>query len=307
MSDNITLLQNCITDRHFEQVQSGFTPLDFRHNPAPELREFQIFRELYASGAHKKTDLLGAVSTRFQGKSLLDGNDVRRWIAENPGYDVYVVNPFPQFAYTHKNLWQFSESTRDPNFTAKSQAVFDKAGIDFDLANAGHHNNSILSACSYWFGNAGFWQAYMDEVINPVLDLTRDQLGPELHDFLYTHQDYYGVATHGCGSLPFVLERTVSLFLANRPGIKRLFYPADRARTLACCLFPFERDLVRLFGDKIDQWDREQYTGPDMEDYFRMSSMMCGNGWRLYFKFHPISFEGDNPRAHAPWFNQLGT
>lgn len=299
----IRLLQNCIDERHFGLVQAGFEPLDFRHNPHPELREFQIFKELYEAGEHKKADILGAVSTRFQGKSILDGNDVHRWISENPGYEVYVINPYPQFAYTHKNLWQFSENTRDPDFTRKSQGVLDRAGLDYNLNSVGHHNNSILSCCSYWFGTSSFWESYMQDMILPIMNLTQAELGSELYSFLYEEQEYYGVAAHGCGSLPFLLERSVSLYLQKHREIRSLFYPADRARVYQCCMFPFERDLVTLFADKVDQWDAEGGENEEMETYFHFSSRMCGAGWRLHFKFHPMSFEGGNPRTKMPWSN----
>lgn len=297
----IRLLQNCIAEHHFGLVQPGFEPLDFRHNPHPEMREFQIFQELYESQEYKKSDILGAVSTRFSGKSLLDGNDVRHWISDNPGYEVYVVNPYPQFAYTHKNLWQFSENTRDPNFTNKSQAVLERAGLDYRLDALGHHSNSILSCCSYWFGTPSFWEAYMQDMVLPILKLTRSELGEDLYSFLYEEQEYYGVAAHGCGSLPFLLERSVSLYLQKHREIRSLFYPADRERVYQCCIFPFERDLVTLFGDKVDRWDAEGGGGEEMETYFHFASRMCGNGWRLHFKFHPMSFEGGNPRTRMPW------
>jgi hypothetical protein len=300
----IRLLQNCVEDRHLDMVQAGFEPLDFRHNPQPELREFQIFRELFARGEHRRADVLGAVSLRFQGKSRLDGNQVRRWIEDNPGYDVYVVNPYPQLPYTHKNNWQFSENTRDENFTAKSQRVFDRVGLTFDLSRVGHQTNDNLSMCSYWFGSAVFWEAYMAEVVLPVLNADRHLLGQELYDFLYQPQFYYGVARLPCGSLPFVLERSISIFLAKSRGLKALFYPADRERVLACCLFNFEREIVSLHGDMVDRWIELGYDGEDMDSYFQMTSRMCGSGWRLYFKYHPISFENPDQRAVLPWFQR---
>uniref|UniRef100_E6VN07 Uncharacterized protein n=1 Tax=Rhodopseudomonas palustris (strain DX-1) TaxID=652103 RepID=E6VN07_RHOPX len=301
----LTLLQNCIEPQHRNMIQKGFDAFDFCHNPRPELREFQIFKELFESGEYKKSDILGAVSIRFQGKSLLDGDDVRAWIGENPGYDVYVVNPYPQFVYTHKNLWQFSESTRDPDFTRKSQAVFDKVGIKVDLARTGHQTADVLSTCSYWFGSPAFWSAYMEDVVLPVLDAGRDLLGDDLYNFLYEPQFYYGRAIRSCGSLPFLLERSLSMYIANSPGIKSKFFPAPRERVLACCLFNFEKELVHLFGDMIDRWDAENYQGEAMEDYFAMASRMCGAGWRLYFKYHPISFEAEDVRSSKPWHDCL--
>jgi hypothetical protein len=302
----IRLLQNCIEDRHFANIQAGFEPLDFRHNPRPELREFQVFRELFERREHKRADILGAVSLRFQGKSLLDGEQVRGWIKENPGYDVYVVNPYPQFPYTHKNMWQFSENTRDKNFTANSQMVFDRVGVDFDLSNTGHQANNILSMCSYWFGTSAFWEAYMEGVVLPVLNADRSMLGEQLHNFLYQPQFYYGVATTRIGSLPFLLERSVSMFLAKSKGLRAKFYPASRERVLACCLFSFERELVSLYGDMIDGWVESGYQGEDLESYFDMASQLCGAGWRLHFKYHPISFEFCDPRPSLPWFQTHG-
>ena len=300
----ICLLQNCVEDRHFEMVQPGFEALDFRHNPEPRLREFQIFRELYQRGEHRRADILGAVSLRFKGKSLLDGTQVRRWIEDNPGYDVYVVNPFAQVPYMHKNNWQFSETTRDPEFTAKSQRVFDRAGVRFDLARTGHQTVNSLSMCSFWFGSPAFWNAYLEEVVLPVLDLDRNKLGPELHDFLYQPQFYYGVARFPCGSLPFMLERSLSMFIARSKGLRALFYPADRERVLACCLFNFEREIVSMHGDMVDRWIAEGHEGEDMDAYFRMTSRFCGAGWLFYFKHHPISFENPDQRAALPWFRR---
>ena len=303
---NVRLLQNCIESKHFDEVQRGFEPLDFRHNPHPELREFQIFRELYERGEYLRSDVLGAVSIRFKAKSLFDGDHVRRWIESNPGYDVYIVNPNTQHPYIHKNHFQFSENTRDPLFTAKSQDVFDRIGIAFDLFNIGHQTNDILSASSYWFGTPDFWHAYMNDVVLPVLNAGRDVLGDKASAFLYEPQFYYGVAAHPCGSLPFLLERTVSLYLAQNRNIKAKFYPVDRQRVLDCCLFTFEREIVSLYGDMVDRWIAEDYSGPEMDDYFRWSSRMVGAGWRLYFKQHPISFEGgENPRKAFPWFKDL--
>jgi len=295
----IRLLQNCIETNHFDRVQSGFEPLDFRDNRRPDLREFQIFRALYEQGEHRKVDVLGAVSIRFEGKSLLDGTQVRQWIEDNPGYDVYVVNPYPHWPYLHKNFWQFSENTRPPElkFTARSQAIFDRLGIDFDLANTGYQSNRIFSACSYWFGSEKFWDEFMTDVVLPVLNARREDLGDELYDFLYKPQSYYGVTSHPCGGLPFLLERSVSMYLAKARNIRAKFYPASRERIEACCMFDFERDVVTRFGDMVDGWAADETAVPEMDRYFEMTSRMCGAGLRLYFEYAPPNFEGKNLRV----------
>ena len=301
-AQNVRLLQNCIEDRHLGAIIPGFESLDFRHNPRPELREFQIFDELYARGEHRSAEIVGAVSSRFLAKGLIDGHEVRRWIEANPGFDVYVTNPFPQYAYASFNNMERARIThRDPELGLRYQRVLNKAGVDLDMTDVGRQHNGNYGLNSYWFGSARFWDRFMLDLVLPVIRLTRGELGSELHDFLYAPTPYWGVATHRPGNLPFLIERATSLFIQREFAQSSLHYSHTRCQILACCVYPFERDIVRLFADEVDAWDRSGCYEARAKAYFEHANQHVMRGRQAYILRYPLDFGNGDPRLSFPW------
>lgn len=300
---NIQLLQNCVFDHHFERPIPGFDMLDCRQNLHPEWREFQIFEQLYREGRHHSANVLGAVSSRFEAKALIDGHAVRRWIEANPGKEVYVVNPWPQWCYANFNL-----NTRAaiihamPDFLTLSQRVLEKARVPLHIAAVGRQHNGNYGMSSYWFGSPRFWEKMVTELVIPVTHLSRSEIGPELHDFLYKPAPYYGQAAHRPGGLPFLLERATIQYIQAEFGTSAAFYPRTREQILDCCVFPFERDLILQFGDDVDLWDSTGCYTPKALAYFHDAEQFCAHGWLAFMNRHPVSFDHGNPRPHLPWF-----
>lgn len=301
----IRLLQNQIDPTRENRLIDGFEAFDFRSNPHPEWREFQIFEHIVEHGIHRTADVLGAVSSRFQAKGLLDGNDVRHWIGANPGYEVYVTNPWAHMCYCN-----FSSNDRspiihgDPDVLHRFQAVLDKAGVSLDFMTRTRQHNGNYGLCSYWFGTPRFWEGLMVELVSPIIHLSRTELGSELHDFLYRPMQYYGDARHRPGALPFLLERATCLYISAAFASSAAFYPRTRQQILDCCVFPFERDLVKLFGDRVDEWDAQGCYGPDAMTYFRHATEHANHGWLLYGNMHAVSFDRGDPRPRLPWFRK---
>lgn len=302
----IRLLQNCLTPDHFSSLIPGFEALDFRANPRPECREFQIFEHVYENGLHRGAGILGAVSSRFEAKTLLDGHDVRRWIQGHPGKDVYFVNPWPQWIYANFNVNERGAIIHGvPEFVSYSQRILDKAGIPLHFESVGRQHQGNFGMSSYWFGSPRFWEKFVSELVIPVIHLSRSELGSELHDFLYQPVDYYGIAHHRPGGLPFLLERATSLYIQAEFARSALYYPRTRQQVLDCCVFPFERDLVRQFGDQVDAWDTEGCYDAQAMAYFHNAAHLSAHGWLAYMKLHPVGFDHGNPRPHLPWFRQV--
>lgn len=298
----IRLLQNCIEDRHLDEIIPGFESLDFRHNPRPELREFQVFDELYARGEHKSADIVGAVSSRFHAKGLIDGHEVRRWIRANPGFDVYVTNPRPQNVYLCYNNFERGRITHeDPLLQERYQRVLDRAKVDLDILHVGRQHARNYGMCSYWFGSALFWDRFMTELVTPVIRLGRSELGTELHDFLYEPTPYWGVSVHRAGALPHLLERATSLFINATFSSRVAYYQRTREQVLACCIYPFERDLVELFGDRVDAWDAEGSYDDQARAYFEHANQHVMHGRLAYLTRYPLDFGQGNPRLQFPW------
>lgn len=309
-SDNahrsIRLFQNCIDSSHLNALIPGFEAFDFRVNPRPELREFQIFPHIVEEGLHMTAEVTGAVSSRFRAKSLFDGLDVRRWIEGTPGKDVYVVNPWPQCSYSVFNHHVRGNIIHeDPSFDLKCQQVLDRAGVELNFANPGRQHNRNHGMCSYWFGTKAFWEGFVNDVILPVTRLTRSELGQELFAFLYEPIHYYGKAVHRPGALPFMLERVTSLYIGSAFAKTAAFYPHSREEILRCCLFPFEQDLVLQFGDQIDAWDAVHDTSPDVMAFFDSLTKHSVNGWLAYSRLYPLDFDHGDPRPRLPWASQL--
>lgn len=302
----IRLLQNCIEDRHFSELIPGFEPLDFRHNPRPGLREFQIFDELFAQGLHRSADLVGAVSSRFFAKGLIDGHDVRRWIEATPGQAVYVTNPRPQNVYLCFNNFDRGRIThQDDQLQQRYQRVLDLAGVPLDVVHVGRQHGGNYGMCSYWFGTPHFWERFMTDLVLPVIRLSRNELGSELHEFLYAPTPYWGVSEHRAGALPHLLERATSLFIDAEFSGRSAHFQRTRAQVLACCLYPFERDLVELFGDRVDAWDAAGTYDESAMAYFRHANQHVMSGRLTYLQRYPLDFGHGDPRPRFPWHDRL--
>lgn len=299
----IRLLQNCVFDRHFQEIIPGFEPLDIRDNPRPEWREFQVFSRVMEQGLHQSADIVGAVSSRFLAKTCLDGDAVKKWIALNPGKQVYVVNPWPQWTYAYYNtLDRVPLVHQQEDILDKFQRVLDLAKVPLDFSRRTRDHQGNFSMSSFWFGSVPFWERIMTDLVFPVLHLTRRELGSDLHDFLYQPIPYYGQADHRPGALPFLLERATTLYLKAEWTDRSAFFLRTRQQVLDCCVFPFERDLVNLFGDTVDAWDRAGTYHDEAMSYFRQAGEHVTRGWLLYLGQHPVSFDHGNPRPDLPWF-----
>lgn len=284
---NLGLYQNCIFKEDFDRLAPGFEPLDFTHNPRPSLREFQIFQHIFDQRLYANYELLGAVSINFEKKAKLNGNDIRNWIEANPGYDVYIVNPFPQFAYCHLNLWQFSDNRSTFPFTERSAQSLEECGVPGLVNPQARQSNAALATCSYWFGNSLFWERYMTEVVIEVLATDPARLSPEVRHFLYEPTYYYAnYANRGVpvGNIAFLLERTLSEFVVReKDTIRSLFFPIDRQRLLRCCLFEFEREIIRGNADRVDALDR-QGSPAELRAYFDKISPGAASQWTQHFE-----------------------
>lgn len=305
---NIRLLQNCIFPSQLISVQPGFEAFDYRSNPRPELREFQIFEHLFVNEMYNTAEVFGAVSSRFHAKTLLRGPELKRWIESTPGYEVYYVNPWPQWSYANFNSHVRARIIHGGNeFLLNSQKVLDLARVPLDFLSPGRQHNKNYGMSSYWFGTPKFWRKFMQELVFPVTRLTASELGSALHDFLYRPLAYHGKSIHRAGALPFLLERATNLYLQAQFADEVAYYPRSRAQILASCLFPFERDLIELAGDQVDAWDEAGVYDRDAMDYFENATLHVSAGWLSYMGRHQVDFDHGDPRPHLPWFARENT
>ena len=148
----ITIYQNYITEEDRQMLDPSFVPFDWRHNPTPELYEIAIFFDFFKSGRYKETDYVGVVSKKFFDKTKISGAKFIEFIRNNPGKDVYFINPFPQHAYFSFNVWQIGEIYHK-GISSATQHLFNRANIPVKIDQLGRNNHNTLLYCNYWVGN----------------------------------------------------------------------------------------------------------------------------------------------------------
>lgn len=200
-----------------EQCDEAFIPYDNSQSKEPEWREYAVFREHYLNNAHKKTKYCGILSWKFNQKTNISGKEFLTFIENNPGYDVYFINPWPDLADVFNNVWQQGEIWHH-GLIMKTQKIFDRLGYNIDLSAVRNDERDTLY-CNYWVGNADFWERYMEFTLPVYNELKYRLTSSEYHQFHKTDQQASGASV-----IPYIMERMFSTLLWRDPSIKALGY-----------------------------------------------------------------------------------
>jgi hypothetical protein len=207
-------------------LEPAFIPFDNAASPAPEQMEYRVFRDGYQRGLTREADYTGFVSWKFRQKTRVTGDVFVDFIRDNPGYDVYFINPFPA-ELLWRNVWVQGE-TFHPGLLGFAQTIFDR--LDYDIRLASLDNLADTAAyCNYWVGSSEFWDRYM-EFTEPIYDHLVNDLSAAERELLWSRADRQIEASY----FPFIFERMFSTLLASDSSIKAHAYrysePALRAR-----------------------------------------------------------------------------
>ncbi|MBS0617601.1 MAG: hypothetical protein JSR44_05395 [Spirochaetes bacterium] len=198
-------------------IDPAFTAYDNTANANREFAEYHIFEKEFNAGRVAADALTGYVSWKFCAKTRLAGAEFVRFIAANPGYDVYFVNPFPLQVKFFKNLWLQGEFYH-PGILQLAQGIIRRAGYDIDLAMEIHSRDTALY-CNYWVGTQAFWNRYM-EFTRPIVEMLRSGLSyaekTRLHSIADRDNDFSFVA--------FIIERLFTTLINYDKSIRTLAY-----------------------------------------------------------------------------------
>jgi hypothetical protein len=268
-SSDVLVFQNVYDDSVISQLDPSFLPVDGRRNARTDTREFGLFLRMFHSGLYRCAPLTGILSPKFNEKAKISGSEFLNFIRRNVGYDVYFVNPFPQNAYYTYNVWYHGELAHR-GLMALAGILFERAGYDTKVIYDDRDSHETLLYSSYWVGNQHFWNGYM-AMITRLME-TVEAMPSRLLD------RYFSIANYDFGTvsyLPFIFERTFSAYLHMNPKIGALSYPFLREEILNHCYGgEFEREIVRTFGDVVDEIDRRgQYTQADRQTIFSLHAL----------------------------------
>lgn len=196
-----------------------FIPYFKPENEEREWREYWTFTK-NAPKVIKSKGLTGYISWKFEQKSKIPAEKFIRFIRDNPGHDVYFLNPFPLDAQLFDNVWRHGEFYH-PGLMAMTQQILDKLKYRINLQNL-RHDPAAVGYSNYWVGNGKFWKAYMD-FTRPVAEYIRNKATAEEREFIYSIAD----PVSNCSHIPFVFERMFTTLLVSNPQIRYTAYTYD--------------------------------------------------------------------------------
>jgi hypothetical protein len=195
-----------------DSIDPSFTPYDNTVNLRPAWCEYGIFQKEFKKGTCAE-NITGFLSWKFNDKTGLNGTQCRNWIENNPGHDVYFINPFGEFIRKKqfKSVWHHGEYNH-PGLLPMAQDFMDRAGYGIDLYEL-IMDKSQTAYCNYWFGTPAFWKRYID-FCDPLYQLIENELTEIEQQKIYQQAD-----PSGCCYIPYMFERLFSTLLCTDENI----------------------------------------------------------------------------------------
>ncbi|MFC6051444.1 hypothetical protein A6M14_01040 [Acinetobacter sp. Ac_877] len=220
---NINLYQIQYDENTAAKDASGLLTFDCRENPEFLKREtahlIRFYDELIVHA--NNDDYFGLFSPKFEQKVGLKIHQVKDFISDNQGYDVYLFNPFPMLVYKYMNMWEQSELNH-PGILNIVDELFEKSGIDFKASSLSRQTESQVVYCNYWVGKKEFIDNFI--CFLKRLEKTIDE-NENLKTKIFNDAQYD--LSEAC-FYPFVFERLLSVYLCLNPTYKAISYKYNR-------------------------------------------------------------------------------
>ena len=202
----IKIYQIYFKEDQVSQLEKDFIPYDNINNYNGE-GEFYIFLKEYLSGNVKDNDITGYLSWRFKQKTQISGENFKNFIENNPGNDLYFINPYPYLMNSHHNSWMQGEGCH-PGIINLIKEVFSQIGYDPDLITSQRHDTSRSTYCNYWVGNKIFWDRYI-AWCKPIYYYIKTNNDPEFRRKMFDINPSNGPHCY----FGYILERIINVFI----------------------------------------------------------------------------------------------
>ena len=247
----------CYAPGMIDAVDPDFLPFDVTADPQPERRETAHMLMFWRLGLHREYKVAGLLSPKFTEKTGIEGKIFNEFISGNPGYDVWMINPFPHYFYLSYNIWEHGEIWY-PGLCERASRVFTRAGISIELDKFPRSTKSTLLFSNIWAGTSDFWDRFMAFVSN--MSEHAETVGSIFDEVPY--EDGKSVF------FPFVFERLFTTFLVMHPEIK-VRYANFQIEHILDITGATDRLLIREWGPMIDKWDLAGTYNDDQRTVFR--------------------------------------
>jgi hypothetical protein len=196
--------------------------------------------------------LTGLLSPKFFSKTTLRSQQVYAWIADNPGYDIYLINGGPRGPYTTYNSVERSKISHDPAFESWMRALC--ATIGFELPERlPRQTNSNRCSCNYWIASPTFWENWIEDVITPIFEMTGRC---KQTDEILAYAKYRSLTP--AYNIAFIYERLIDYYIGWKK-LNAIYYPWNAKSILSLNYHPAVRAYLE---DMIPRVDRIDAMGP---------------------------------------------
>ena len=202
---NLKIFQIYYSREQLSSLDNAFIPYDNAKTNRDLEFEMGVLMDHFQSNGHLAADCTGFVSWKFNEKAKMPGSTFVDFILNNPDYDVYFVNPFPD-EIRFKSVWTQGDY-HHPGILGFTQSILDKLDYKLQLTDIANGVDT-LAYCNYWAGKASFWEEYIN-FLRPLYEYVSHDLTTEEQIFMDRLADKKIVANY----FPFIFERMFSTFL----------------------------------------------------------------------------------------------
>lgn len=252
----IGIYQAAFSEAVREYIDPGFITLDWLHNPSPELRELALHKHILDSRLYERHRLTGLFSPKFFSKTNLTSAQVRRWIARNPGHEVYGFNgrsfvPYVAYNSIERGAFLF------PGFEQGVRQVCREIGFDLPAQPARQTNAQSLQ-CNYWCATPEFWERWGKEIVYPIFEIARR--GNSLAGAVFSVTPY--LSPTPVFLIAFIYEVLISNYIQAN-NIQSVMYPWSPEEILDLTLPEPVKGYLAQNIPWIDEVDRSRRWTPD--------------------------------------------
>ena len=213
----VKIYQTYFQEDQLQFLDPAFVPNNNVENRYPHFHEYPLIKDLYS----KMSDFdghWGMVSWRWKEKTHLEGKLYLDWINNNPGYDVYFINPFMEVPANHPNVFHHGECCHGGMIDVYMNRLLKLLNVEMNLRTE-HFPLEYFITCHYYVGNKKFWNGWMP-FLEKCIQLSYND--PMMNEYMFHTTTYYRNSYKIC--FPFVVERLINLYLYLYREFKIAYY-----------------------------------------------------------------------------------
>jgi len=246
MSNSMKIFQLYFKDEQQQFLDTeNFVAYDNTANPRPELREWYIWDKEYENCVKENLDYWGFVSWKFTDKTGITGEQFVNYIKDNPGYDVYFINPCLINEAVFLNSWEQGD-IHHAGISNIGNKFFEKLGYKDITVRDMVLDRKVTTFANYVVGSREFWNKFMKFSRQLFTEADKD---PVFKDEVFGAGRSNYAHDPSLPNFTFLIERLIPTFL-DLEGFRTLPYQYN-SDTLLPKYHPYAADMEALSNLKV--------------------------------------------------------